>query len=417
MIKVVKSEWHQVEKVYGLELDIELLEEIYPDLTEDELKEKLVGIEDGTVDLDQVMEDAMENDVEIDWDYLDQDDWWTDRKGGYEVTYKVENWEHKEEYEPPKTHKCTKCRWSGSKWESRTVYLYEDGTVYSEDDLEFHHTKEVCPMCDSDLELTEAGVLDQEKTEKLKKELETMMFDEDDQNVGTPPSDEEMAEQLAVVDKMIEDEKQRELLVAYPPGTYTVELRGRGSEYGVSKITKSQYTYWKDNDELGDALNGDYDYDEANVPKKARFEYEYYNDYTDQGYFFGAEDDCFIVITNDQKEEIIRQNLSDFLSTIHGDLEYHEYLEETQEFYCKYDCKPGHYLLWSYGGKGTYLEYVVDIKEGETLELNKFKFETVDFEGTTLVTTVKYNDEVLESHGGDWDTKYGNFEVFEISKK
>jgi len=33
MVKVVKSEWHQVEKVYGLELDIDLLQEIYPDLT------------------------------------------------------------------------------------------------------------------------------------------------------------------------------------------------------------------------------------------------------------------------------------------------------------------------------------------------------------------------------------------------
>ena len=41
MIKVVKSEWHQVEKVYGLELDTDLLSEIYPDLDELELNEKL----------------------------------------------------------------------------------------------------------------------------------------------------------------------------------------------------------------------------------------------------------------------------------------------------------------------------------------------------------------------------------------
>ena len=34
------------------------------------------------------------------------------------------------------------------------------------DDLEFHHTKEVCPMCDSDLLLTEEGVAEEEKRSK-----------------------------------------------------------------------------------------------------------------------------------------------------------------------------------------------------------------------------------------------------------
>ena len=68
MVKVVKSEWHQVEKVYGLVIDIDLLQEIYPDKEEQELQVILDGIEDGTYDLDDVFNDAYENDVEIDLD-------------------------------------------------------------------------------------------------------------------------------------------------------------------------------------------------------------------------------------------------------------------------------------------------------------------------------------------------------------
>ena len=38
MVMVVKSEWHQVEKRYGLEVDMDLLEQIYPDSNKKEIK-------------------------------------------------------------------------------------------------------------------------------------------------------------------------------------------------------------------------------------------------------------------------------------------------------------------------------------------------------------------------------------------
>lgn len=90
MVTVVKSEWHQVEKRYSYDFDEVLLSEIYPDLEEEDIKVMLKGIEEGEVDIEQIMEDAWDNSVDIDWDYMDDDDWWTDRKGGYEVTYAVE---------------------------------------------------------------------------------------------------------------------------------------------------------------------------------------------------------------------------------------------------------------------------------------------------------------------------------------
>jgi len=443
MVKVVKSEWHQVEKVYGLELDTELLGEIYPELEENELEEKLKGIVDGSVDLDQVIEDAYENNIDIEWDYLDQDDWWTDRKGGYEVTYKVEDWKHREEYVPPKTHKCTNCRWKGSKWESRTEFYNIDGTVYKEDDLEFHHTEEVCPMCDSKLELTEEGILEEEKRQKLYKELEEI----DMENVGTPPSDEEFAEQQKVLDEIHNKEELKNqletivserladsvpawpwkdaepteekvrLVPSYGPGNFKIELRGRGEERGINKISKAQYDYWSEHSEdLYEALNGDYDYDDNKVPKKARFEFEYYNDYCDEGYWFGADSYCYIVITDNDGNEIISQELGEFVDSVHGEESY-EAMVEVEEFYMEYDLKPGYYVYWAQGGKGTYFESNVEVPEGEVFDLRNLTFETFDFEGNTHIKAVKYNTEELENYGGDWSGKYGDFSVHHIKKK
>lgn len=91
MIRVVKSEWHQVEKRYGFDIDESVVAEVYPDLDEDEVAARFQEIENGEFDLEQFFEDAWEEGIDIDWDWLDEDDWWTDRKGGYEVTYSKED--------------------------------------------------------------------------------------------------------------------------------------------------------------------------------------------------------------------------------------------------------------------------------------------------------------------------------------
>jgi hypothetical protein len=91
-MRVIKSEWHQVEKRYVADIDEDTLSEIYPDKTEDEINQLIADLESGDESIDQIMEDAGW-DVTIDWEWLDEDDWWTDRKGGYEVTYEMEQGE------------------------------------------------------------------------------------------------------------------------------------------------------------------------------------------------------------------------------------------------------------------------------------------------------------------------------------
>ena len=91
MVQVVKSEWHQVEKRYAVDIDIDMLTEIYDvdELTEQEIEDKMELLSNGDISPEEIIQDAYNNGIDIDWDWLDEDDWWTDRKGGYQITYNL----------------------------------------------------------------------------------------------------------------------------------------------------------------------------------------------------------------------------------------------------------------------------------------------------------------------------------------
>jgi len=88
MVQVMKHEWHQVDAQYLTEIDEDLLAEIYPDLDGDEIAAKMADLESGEITVDEIINDAWEEGVEIEWD-SHYEDWWTSRKGGYEVTYDI----------------------------------------------------------------------------------------------------------------------------------------------------------------------------------------------------------------------------------------------------------------------------------------------------------------------------------------
>lgn len=176
MVSIVKSEWHQVEKRYGIEIDSDILSEIYPELDEDEIDAKLAELESGDLDIEEVINDAYENNVDIDWNYLDDDDWWTDRKGGYDVTYNVEEWEIREDYVPPVTHKCTNCKWSGTEYQAEWRWLDSDGNDLDE-------ATKVCPMCENSIELTEVGVEEEKKAAAMLAKWENKDDPEDEMDI------------------------------------------------------------------------------------------------------------------------------------------------------------------------------------------------------------------------------------------
>lgn len=174
MVTLVKHEWHQVDAQFAFELDEDKLSEIYPDLDEDEIASLLKQIEDGEVSVDDVINEAWDNDVEIEWD-RQYDDWWTDRKGGYEITYELgdeSSW-HAPNTPPEPTYKCTKCKWTGQSYDAEWQWEDKDGNEYDE-------AKNVCPYCESDIELTPEGIVKEEESKKRMAEINAMLDEEDE---------------------------------------------------------------------------------------------------------------------------------------------------------------------------------------------------------------------------------------------
>jgi hypothetical protein len=177
MVTIVKHEWHQVDSQFAVEIDEDTLREIYPDLDDDEITAMMQQLENQELDVDQLVQDAWDNDVELEWD-RQYDDWWTDRKGGYDITYEYGD-ENSWHYEPPvvPTHKCTNCKWEGQSYDAEWCWTDKQGN-------EIDEPRKICPYCESDVELTEHGVQEEkEKNERyarIQKELDEIKLEGDD---------------------------------------------------------------------------------------------------------------------------------------------------------------------------------------------------------------------------------------------
>lgn len=183
MVTVVKHEWHSHDRQYAIEIDEDLLSEIYPDLDEDEIALMLQQIENGEIDVEEVIDEAYENDVDIDWQFQ-YDDCWTDRKGGYEVTYELgddSSW-HSDPEPPEPTHQCTKCKWKGQSYDAEWQWQDKDGN-----DLE--DAKKVCPMCDSDLILTESGAKEEKERAERMAEIDAMLAEDESSDALSDTAD------------------------------------------------------------------------------------------------------------------------------------------------------------------------------------------------------------------------------------
>ena len=478
MVTIVKHEWHQHDRQYAIELDEALLSEIYPELDEDEIATMLQQIADGEIDYEEVFSDAMDNDVEIEWEFQ-YDDCWTDRKGGYDVTYELgdeSSW-HTEPEPPPHTHKCTKCKWTGQS--------YDADWQWPEDDTGELEAKKVCPYCESDTELTEAGIKDeQDRKERMARwdkeaadaeeevpcfscgtmhkeselpELNGQLFcpdcnegwvmmdsrDEDDEPIEISDLEKDLEELKAEFEKLSvdnppahwptpdsdfvetakwpfeDDEDDGSLKESYPEDTYTIRIWGRTREIGVSKIKKAQYDYWSNEDnesDLGDALNENYDYDDNNTPKAARFDMPYY-EYQDKISLWGFDqDDTHMTIENSEGETIYEGDLESFISEANDDESYYDAIEEQEELYPEYLGK-GYWLMWTQGGKGSCIQTTI---EG-AFEPKKLKVLNWDIQGTSMVTRLVYDgveldDEGMDSDHDNWRGQWSQFDVYHNTK-
>jgi hypothetical protein len=458
MVTIVKHEWHQHDRQYAIEIDEALLSEIYPDKEEDEIKVILDGIADGTYDYEDIINDAYENDVEIEWEFQ-YDDCWTDRKGGYDVTYELgdeDSW-HSEPEPPPHTHKCTKCKWTGQSYDAEWSWMDKDGT-------EIDDPRKVCPYCESDTELTEAGIqAEKESAERsarwakeaaeeeeevpcfscgaMHKESELPEIKESGYYcpdcheswimMEDRPTDEELVDEADLEKDLEELKREFEELTAsveddgslkesYPEDTYTIRVWGRTREIGVHKIKKAQYEHWSSEeheDDLSDALNENYDYDENETPKAARFDLPYY-EYQGKHSFWGFDqDDTHMTIENSEGETIYDGDLESFFSEAHGEEDsLYDATEEQEELYPEHLGK-GYWLMWTQGGKGSCIQTSI---EG-VFEPKKLKALNWDIQGTSVVTRLVYDGEELSDEGMDsehdnWRGQWAQFDVYHNTK-
>ena len=412
MVTIVKHEWHQHDRQYAIEIDTDLLSEIYPDDDEDEIASKLQQLADGELDIDELISDALDNDVEIEWDFQ-YDDCWTDRKGGYDVTYELGDefsW-HTPDTPPEPTHKCTKCKWTGQG--------YDADWVWPKDDTSELEAKKVCPYCESDTELTEHGVVEEEARKKRMAEIDNML-DEDEEDTVDENELEAALEELKAEFEEMTKEDDGSLKEVYPEDTYTIRIWGRTREIGVSKIKKAQYDYWSDEDhedDLGDALNENYDYEDNNTPKAAQFEFPYY-EYQDKISFWGFDqDDTHMTIENSEGETIYEGDLESFFDDAHGEEDSRwECTEEQEELYPDYFGK-GYWLYWTQGGKGSCIQTSI---EG-VFEPKKLKALNWDVEGSSIVTRLVYDgveldDEGMDSEHDNWRGQWSTFSVHHNAK-
>jgi len=401
MVTIVKHEWHQHDRQYAIEIDEALLSEIYPDKEEDEIKVILDGISDGTYDYEDVINDAYENDVEIEWEFQ-YDDCWTDRKGGYDVTYELgdeSSW-HSDPEPPPHTHKCTKCKWTGQSYDAEWSWMDKDGA-------EIDDPRKVCPYCESDTELTEAGVAEEkasaERSARWSKEAE-----------------EEIESEFDDLDAAFNVEDDGSLQESYPEDTYTIRVWGRTREIGVHKIKKQQYEHWSSEeheDDLSDALNENYDYDENETPKAARFDLPYY-EYQGKHSFWGFDqDDTHMTIENSEGETIYDGDIESFFSDAHGEEDSrYDCAEELEELYPEHLGK-GYWLMWTQGGKGSCIQTSI---EG-VFEPKKLKVFNWDIQGTSVITRLVYDGDELDDEGMDsehdnWRGQWAQFDVYHNTK-
>jgi hypothetical protein len=415
MVTIVKHEWHQHDRQYAIEIDEALLSEIYPDKEEDEIKVILDGISDGTYDYEDVINDAYENDVEIEWEFQ-YDDCWTDRKGGYDVTYELgdeSSW-HSEPEPPPHTHKCTKCKWTGQSYDAEWSWMDKDGN-------EIDDPRKICPYCESDTELTEAGVIAEKESAERSARWAKETEEEEEELVDENELEEALEELKAEFETLV---AEPDLLPNYPAGEYTIRIWGRTREIGVHKIKKAQYEYWSDEDhedDLSDALNENYDYDENETPKAARFDLPYY-EYQGKISFWGFDqDDTHMTIENDEGENIYEGDLESFIAEAHGEEDSRwEATEELEELYPEYLGK-GYWLMWTQGGKGSCIQTTITIEEGEEFDPRKLKVLNWDVQGTSVVTRLVYDGEELSDDGMDsehdnWRGQWAQFDVHHNTK-
>ncbi len=182
---------------------------------------------------------------------------------------------------------------------------------------------------------------------------------------------------------------------------YTIEIWSRGYDVGIGTITKEQYDYWVERDEsdLSDALHSNFDYESEETPTEAILDKEYYNEYSDVLYAWGADMDHHEMVIKDENDNEIYKGTAYDLIYEHD--EDYDFMYDSEEYFSNTQ-KDGYYVQWCQGGKGIYFEGEF---EADEFDPKKLKFKNSETDYGDVLSDIYYDGERLDNNAGDYDIK------------
>ena len=193
---------------------------------------------------------------------------------------------------------------------------------------------------------------------------------------------------------------------------YEVLLQGYGGEIAIGSITKEQYEFWKDREDLDEYA---YDWDgEIEIPESMRiFNPGDWYDCDNIAHESGCEfsDICMVTVVDDQGNEVWSSPLS--IAALNnngvytdGMLSQDEFVEDTDHQY---------YFLGQNFEKGCFQTY--EIETVGKFNPWKINFSIINVNGWTLINGVSYESVELEDTGGYSTTgKSSTFKVYDIEE-
>jgi len=188
---------------------------------------------------------------------------------------------------------------------------------------------------------------------------------------------------------------------------FTIEIAGLGFEYGVGKISKSQYKYWDEHsDELSLALNNNFDYEENKTPKSCQLK-NWYNEYAEVGCYSGPLiEGAMIKILDDAGNLILNMDPYKIAEKFEDEEEFLDYGDEFQSNN-SYDVS-GYFIKWRLDGNGTYFRGVFEDKE---FSIQKLKISIFDVDNDRIVDGVFYDNKSIADDGGNWSYDSSDYQV------
>lgn len=207
-------------------------------------------------------------------------------------------------------------------------------------------------------------------------------------------------------------EEKKELLEAikHEKQKFEISLQGYGGEIALGRITKEQYDFWKDRDDLEEYA---YDWDnEMDVPDEMKmFSNGEWHDCDDLEHENGCEfsSACMVYVHDQEGNEVFSCPLD------YEELEKNGIYTEgiaSDEYRVGWDSDAKYYFLGQNFEKGCFQTYEVEDYKFDPRKLN---FRINDIEGWTLVTGVSYMSEELDDTGGYSTTgKSSEYRVYSV---